>query len=186
VIFAAISTYLLYHEAFKNSRYTGRYACEFLKTSWQQHLSIVKHSSTKIAQLRLKKKTGGKVFFTWQLVPDTGFFTYCFPSSPRDKGALASRIAMANHYTGYLPCFLTTTGFGTYAFIYCLPFRGECIVSLAYYIPVAGRDTYSFIYFLSIVGHDTYAFVYCIGGFKFLEFPTMLIKVNSSVIIQLP
>jgi hypothetical protein len=114
------------------------------------------------------------------------FFTYCFPASLRDKGALASRIARASHYTGYLPCYLTTTGFGTYAFIYCLPFRGCCIVPLVSYIPAAGRDTYPFIYCLPIVGHDTYAFVYCIGGFKFLGFPTMLIKVNSNVIIQLP
>jgi len=38
-IFAAISTYLLYHEDFKNSRYTDGYACEFMKTSWHQHLS---------------------------------------------------------------------------------------------------------------------------------------------------
>jgi hypothetical protein len=39
VIFAAISTYLLWHKAFKNSRYTEGYAGEFLKTLYQQHLS---------------------------------------------------------------------------------------------------------------------------------------------------
>jgi hypothetical protein len=38
-IFAAIRTHRLYHEAFKNSRYTGGYACKFLKTSWHQHLN---------------------------------------------------------------------------------------------------------------------------------------------------
>jgi hypothetical protein len=31
--------YLLWHKAFKNSRYTEGYACEFLKTFYQQHLS---------------------------------------------------------------------------------------------------------------------------------------------------
>jgi hypothetical protein len=39
VIFAAISTYLLWHKVSKNSRYTEGYACEFLKTFYQQHLS---------------------------------------------------------------------------------------------------------------------------------------------------
>jgi transcriptional regulator with XRE-family HTH domain len=31
--------YLLWHKAFKNSRYTEGYACEFLKTFYHQHLS---------------------------------------------------------------------------------------------------------------------------------------------------
>jgi hypothetical protein len=41
VIFAAISTYLLWHKAFKNSRYTEGYTCKFLKTFYHQHLSTL-------------------------------------------------------------------------------------------------------------------------------------------------
>jgi hypothetical protein len=35
----AISAYLLWHKALKNSRYTEGYACEFLKSFCHQHLS---------------------------------------------------------------------------------------------------------------------------------------------------
>jgi len=48
-----------------------------------------------------------------------------------------------------------SAGPGTYAFIYCLPFRGRFIVSLASYIPGAGRDIY--------------AFVYCIDDFVYVD-----------------
>jgi hypothetical protein len=51
----------LNHEAFKNSRYTEGYACKFLKTSWQQHLStreafIHKNRSTQV-KIRVTKPT---------------------------------------------------------------------------------------------------------------------------------
>jgi hypothetical protein len=35
----AISAYLLWHKAFKNSRYTEGYVCEFLKSFYHHHLS---------------------------------------------------------------------------------------------------------------------------------------------------
>jgi hypothetical protein len=48
----------LWHKAFKNSRYTEGYACEFLKTFYQKHLStreafIHKNRSTQVKFLKI-------------------------------------------------------------------------------------------------------------------------------------